>query len=351
MTLTNYINIERIIHSVKTAIACLIGFLLARVTGLPADQWIVITIIVVMCAQLYVGSVIQKSYLRFLGTLAGCLFAMIVLEFFGHSMMTIGIGIIISSFIFSYLATGQENLAYTGTLGAVTTVIILLGQQPSPFFAVQRLLEINIGLLIATVASQFILPIHARNHLRRTQASTLTQIRDLYVRVLSPLKPNEPIHDFQDEDEEIVKALLKQRQLAKESKREPLGSAFDPDNFMQSLYCEREALRAILFMNMALTHLQHLDTPLRALPEFSRFNDVILQTLNIIINVIENNNPTEQHIHEPPLAPLKKAAQETILATYPSDHYYIDGLLFSAEILSNSLIKLATVYHVPLFNA
>lgn len=131
----NWIDTERLIHSFKTSVACIAGFLLAKIVGLRADQWIVITIIVVMCAQLYVGSVMQKSYLRFLGTIIGCLFATITIIFFGDSFLSILITIALSSFIFSYIATSQESLSYMGTLGAVTTIIIMLGQKPTVIFA------------------------------------------------------------------------------------------------------------------------------------------------------------------------------------------------------------------------
>src|SRR3990167_8470194 len=157
--LRKWINIERVIHSIKTAAAVTIGFLLTRLVGFPADQWIVITILVVMCAQIYVGSVIQKAYLRFLGTMIGCLGATLAIVIFGHTSVTVAITLGLASFTFSYIATGQESLSYAGTLGAVTTAIIMLGQSPTITFAAERFLEISVGLFIATVVSQFFLPI------------------------------------------------------------------------------------------------------------------------------------------------------------------------------------------------
>src|SRR5579862_2186173 len=180
----NIINLERFIHSIKTAIACIIGFIITKLLGFPSDQWIVITIIVVMCAQLYVGSVLQKAYFRLLGTLIGCLFAAISLMIFGYNYLTALATIAFSSFVFSYAATSRENLIYTGTLGAVTTAIILLGQTPTLKIALERLIEISVGILIATLVSQFILPIHARTHLRKAQADTLKQLLSYYTALI-----------------------------------------------------------------------------------------------------------------------------------------------------------------------
>src|SRR3989338_7149858 len=83
MRLVNAFNTERFIHGLKTALACLMGFAITKSVHFPVDQWLIITIIVVMCAQLNVGSVIQKSYMRFLGTFTGSLLAALTLLFFG----------------------------------------------------------------------------------------------------------------------------------------------------------------------------------------------------------------------------------------------------------------------------
>ncbi len=80
----NFIAAERLIHSVKTAIAASAAYCLAHLIGQPADQWIVISVIVVMCAQLYVGSIIQKILFAPAWTLLGCLTATATILFFTH---------------------------------------------------------------------------------------------------------------------------------------------------------------------------------------------------------------------------------------------------------------------------
>src|SRR3990167_4305442 len=108
--MTKFIDAERLIHSLKTAIACIIGLILTKLIQFPSDLWIVVSILVVMCAQMYVGSALYKAYLRFLGTTLGCLFAVTAILIGENSYVAIVSTIAISSFIFSYLATGQENL-------------------------------------------------------------------------------------------------------------------------------------------------------------------------------------------------------------------------------------------------
>ncbi|VVC76752.1 Inner membrane protein YeeA [Aquicella siphonis] len=349
--LNRFIDIERLIHSTKTAIACVIGIFLFNLIGIPAAQWIVITVIVVMCAQIYVGSVMQKSYLRFLGTLIGCLFAAFTLTVAGSSKLAIMVTVTLSSFVFSYIATGRENLTYTGTLGAVTTAIIMLNVQPTLFVATQRFLEISAGILIAAIVSQFILPIHASTHLRRAQAKTLEQLRDYYIRSMINHQPGEQDQDYQELDENIVKSLLKQRQLAKESRSEPLGSDFDPTHFMQSLYCEREMPRAITFMHNAISHVKKAAVIFHQMPGSHQFNETIIQSLNTLIAVIAAEEAPQDHIHIPSLEPLKEELQKHIEAPTREELIYVDGLLFCAEVLLNSLARLAALYHVNIYEA
>lgn len=348
LLISKYIDTERIIHSVKTAIACILGYLLITLTGLHGGQWVIISIIVVMCAQIYVGSVLQKAYLRFLGTFIGCLLAAITIASFGNTHLIIALTVGFSSLIFSYIATGQESFAYAGTLGAVTTAIIMLGQSsPTVLIAFERFLDISIGILIASLVSQFILPIHARNHLRRAQALTVHQLHDYYQQIMATTKEDDKkmlvAHEI---DESIVKSLLKQRQLAKESRRERLGPAFSSDHFVQTLYAEREILRAITFMHHALTNIRQVDSFMHT-QAMKIFNETILAALETLSEAIEKGSSKRKHIHIPSISPLQMSLEKNVRASANDEMMYVDGFLFSAEMLTNSLKKLADLYHLP----
>jgi uncharacterized membrane protein YccC len=346
--LSRFLDIERLIHSIKTVIACLLGLMLVKVIGIPAEQWVIITIVVVMCAQIYVGSVIQKAYLRFLGTLGGCLFAALSIFLFGDTNFAILLAITLSSFIFSYLAIQNENLTYAASLGAVTTVIIILDQHPSLSLALQRFLEISLGIFIATIVSQFILPIHASTHLRRAQANTLAKLRDYYQASLITHFNQAQERDYPELDEEIVKSLLKQRLLAKESKRERLGPAFSTDHFMQSLYAEREVLRAITFMHNALARDNTASTLFTQSYAAQIFNGSVLQTLDALIKAAGLNSAEPEPIHLPSIKAFKEELKKNTIVLLPDQMVYIDGFLFSADILTKSLATLANLYRVPL---
>jgi len=348
--IAKWFDTERITHSIKTAIACMIGFLLANIVGFPtASQWIVVSIIVVMCAQIYVGGMMQKAYLRFLGTIVGCLFAIIALTSAGDTDLVIMITLALSSFIFSYLATGQESMSYAGTLGAATTAIIMLGNPPTLLTAGARFMEISIGILIAALVSQFVLPIHARTHLRRTQAATLSQLRDFYKNLMTSFTSSSEAMQYEELDDSIVKSISRQRLLAKEALRERVGALFDPKHFVHSLYCEREMLRAIDFMHHALVNIKDARDLFTQSAALHTLNDTIIQSLDTIIQTIEAGTATPGHIHIPSIDPLREDIQKSVSTPTREQQIYINGFLFSAEVLLHSLSKLATLYQVPVF--
>lgn len=332
---------ERFVHSIKTALACMIGFAITKSVQLPVDQWLIITIVVVMCAQINVGSVLQKSYARFLGTLSGSLLAIITLLLFGANHIAVAITIGMSALIFSYIATSEAFFNDAGTLGAVTTIIILVGKNPTFFTAGMRFMEITVGIIVAALVSQFVLPIHARAHLRRNQAATIKQLRNYYVKTIMDIHPESETIIVQDLDESIVKSLIKQRALAKEAAREPLGAAYDKELFKKSLQCEKEILRCIFFMrrtyDMSPTSKELL---LSDLPELQKFNKDVCQTLDNIATSLK----TKQKITDTPNIPETKQIHQLLHSAAQkladNETLYVDAWLFCAEALVKQLQKL-----------
>jgi hypothetical protein len=169
----------------------------------------------------------------------------------------------------------------------------------------------------------------------------LRELRDLYTQAM--MKPKSDVTDLNyiELDETIVKSLIKQRQLAKESTHEPKGSAFDPDNFMHSFYCEKEILRAIDFMYDALRHTGKEKNAYFHSDELKKFHEQILLALDTLIKVIDAGEPGTEHIHIPKLDDIKQQTERC---------FYIDGFIFAAEILTENLGKLAGYYHISIYN-
>lgn len=340
-SLLRYIDTERLIHSLKTVIACFIALILINILNFGTGQWIIVSIMVVMCGQMYVGSVLHKSWYRFLGTMVGCLLAALTIRSLGVTHLSTAIAIGCSAFVFSYVATGWENLTYAGVLGAVTTTTIMLGQNPTLLFALERFLEISIGILIAAVVSQMVLPIHARTHLRRAQGQSLRELSNYYEVILTSDKPQDPKFDYHDLDEAIVKSLLKQRQLAKESRTEPFAKSFDPKHFIQVLFAEREILRCISFIHTALFRLGKKAEHLQSTQEYKEFNTQVIETLNALSKNVEAGKVQNDNVHIPSILAIKNSIQSNKNSYTENEYLYLNSYLFAAELLLKNLARIA----------
>lgn len=338
----DFIYHHRIIHSIKTALACLIGFCVTKALKLHADQWVIITILVVMCTQMSVGSMLRKSYMRFLGSLSGSVLAIIAIVVFGGNVISIAATITFAAFLFSFIATAGKKYSGAGTLAAVTTAIILIGQNPTVSIASERFLEISLGILIAALVSQLVLPIHASLHLRLTQAKTVRMLHKYYVLTLITDPSEKNVLAYRELDEKIVKSLSSQRRLARQSKREPFGVKVDIDNFSDLLYSEKEIFRSIASMHYAYKMLPSGQKVLSTLPAVVAFHHKIFDVFEKIALRMEQPSFNET-IVIPSLQPVEDAIQAAKKIVSHENLIYMDGFLFCTELLLIHLTEMATL--------
>jgi uncharacterized membrane protein YccC len=335
--LTQPLDYERTIHSIKTALACLLGLIIAEFLPFHADQWLIITILVVMCAQINVGSMLTKSSMRLIGTTIGSIVAALTLEIFGADPAIIAIVIAFAAIIFSYIATGENRYSDAGTLGAVTIAVILLGQNPTVINAWQRFVEISLGIGIAAFVSQFILPIRARDHIQHTQAQTIKQLQKFYEIIFIKADTETNLYEA---DEAIVKSLSAQRDLAKQASREPFGEAFDRDHFNKLLSCEKEIFRSISCMHYAGDMLPEEKNILLQKPVIIHFHQTIFDLFTKIAQAINEKKLNEVIVTLPSVQPLKDVSHELRLDLDKDDIVYIDGFVFCAELLLVQLTQM-----------
>lgn len=324
------IDADRFIHGVKTALACLIGYVITKAVDFPVDQWLIITILVVMCSQLNVGGMLQKSYMRFLGTFTGSAIALFVLHFFGQNDIAIAIAITFSAMLFSYIATGEKSYSEAGTLGVVTVVIILISDNPSFIFALERVLEITLGIIIAAVISQFVLPIHARENLTLNQANTIRKLRNYYFATMFS-DSSETADSYQVLDEDIAKSLVQQRKLAGDAIREFFGEKFNLYDFRQLLYAEKEILRAISVMQYAYKISPNVKMLCSNVIIIQNFHSEVCQVLDKIAMRIETHEGDNQSIQILDATSLKNYIFEIVPKENHEDAMYLYTYLFAAE--------------------
>lgn len=198
---TGSLEYHRVIHSIKTAIACIIGLGIARYFHLLSGQWISITIIVVMSAQIHFGAALQKAYMRFLGTMVGVGITIITLLFFGQNIFAMFAVVFIAALLFTYIASSSGNISYAGVLGGTTMLLTLTSADANVHFAAMRGFCIVIGIVIALLVSRFLFPIHAREKLRFNIAATLRSLRQLYFKTAQMLEEFENSNDAAGEQQ------------------------------------------------------------------------------------------------------------------------------------------------------
>jgi len=245
-----HLDYYRVIHSVKTAIGCLIGLLLVWYFKWPSGQWVPITVMVVMSAQPHFGAAVQKATMRFLGTAAGVLIALLTLILLHDKSLPIFIVIFCASIFFAYIASSVNNISYAGTLGGVTTILILSTAQVTPIIAIERGCYIVLGIIIALLVSRFIFPIHAREALRFSIAKVLRRLQRTYFETAS--------HSITDStlDHELnvlYRKVVRQEQLLEEAGAGSLYfKKYKLPLFAEVIGSERKLYRLVNLMGRSL---------------------------------------------------------------------------------------------------
>jgi hypothetical protein len=262
------------------------------------------------------------------------------MEAFGHEYYAIAGVVALSGFVFSFVATSEKNYSDAGTLAAVTTTIILIAPHPSLTSAAERFLEISLGIMIAALVSQFVFPINARFLLRRNQAKTIKQLREYYQLTILTEPSAAGIETYRELDEAIVKSLTAQRNLAKFSRQEFLGHAFNPESFADLLRCEKEIFRSIVCMHFSYDLIPSGRKTLTSLNAVAEFHKDICSAFKKISTSIETQS-TKETISIPSLQPVKDAILATKKINTEDDSIYLDGFLFCAELLIIHLTEIA----------
>ena len=340
---------NRIIHSLKTAIACLVGFFITKFFNLHTNQWVLITIIVVMCAQSRVGALLQKSYMRLAGTVIGAIITIAVLMLYGTDPLAILLTVCLSAAFFSYIAEGSSLISEAGTIGAVTVAIVLLGQEQTLNVAFLRIIEILLGMVIAFLVSRFLWPVHAKKRLFYSIVNTLHYLKKLYC-VIEPINNKEDSVLFEQQEEQIIAAMLSQRKLFQEATKESFNSNIFVREFKTILRSERELLRSISLMHHASHSLSFAKlTAFYHLNELKLFYKEIEAAFIKLIEYAEKNKIQDNEL--PVLINLQTDWQKVLKGKMVSvsddiveeDILHIDTFIFAAKRLIqqlNSLMKI-----------
>ncbi|MGE3920401.1 MAG: FUSC family protein [Gammaproteobacteria bacterium] len=331
----------RTINSIKTAIACLIGYLIVEISDVPQSPWVLVTIVVVMSAQITVGSTIIKSYMRFWGTFFGAAAAAIIFLVTRNNVWLVGFTLFWTNLLFSYIAGSSKDISTAGTLGGVTVAMILLANTPTLQTAGIRFIEINLGILISLLVTKFVFPIRASDILRSNFITTFSSLADYYKERMF-YKFSGEYHELSDLEEKVISALSTQRKLLHELETEVGRNKKKLIIYQNIIADEVKIFRCINLMNYSFHNSPYTENLITNLEEYPPFFQAVYDFLASVSSQFKTNS--SEKINTPVLESTFKALNqkvEKLLSEHPFEQISaVNSFTFTAQILIKTLCAL-----------
>ena len=205
-----------LIHAAKTALAAALCWWIATRFGLHDGYWGAISAIIVL--QSNFGSTISASRDRIFATLIGALFG------FSFTLF----GALPWNYILAVLAAvivcGLLGLRSSSRLAGVTITIVMLVQKTSSHWtvALDRVLEVFLGIVVALAISTLVFPDRARLRLRDGLAQEFLVLGALFEGVLQGFR-GKPAGNLSELRADALARLRDNNQLLEEARNEPSG--------------------------------------------------------------------------------------------------------------------------------
>lgn len=330
-------------NAIKAGIACAIGMLLSRLFFHENKQWILITIIVVMSAQINLGTTLQKALMRCLGTFGGVAISILTILLFKTNQMAHDIVIIISIVIFSYFAGKQNIYSYVGTLGAATVAIILFHDNVSIEYGLERMFEITLGILIAVCVSLLVFPHKAYSLFEKQILTTLARLNEFYHLLFQSSKEVDTSEETNKIENILIKNLAEYRRLANEFKFEPGKKRLSSTNIQNIDQALRHLMRAIASMHSASNQLLAKEILLNGDPVVKDFNHAVIRAFQNIAHAFANGEKKEDLSLEENLHSLEEKIK-SLAGAHPFEEQRIYSLFLNgAKDVVYSLKKISQI--------
>jgi uncharacterized membrane protein YccC len=315
-----------LIHAAKTALAATLCWWLALRFGLHDGYWGSISAIIVM--QSNVGATVTASRDRILGTFIGAFFG------FAFSLFSAPPWNYILAIILAIVVSGLLGMRDSARLACVTITIIML--VPSSVsrreLALDRVLEVLFGIVIALAVTTLIFPDRARVWLRDGLAQEFLVLGAFFAAILTGFR-GAPSQDLPGLRENLQALLRGNNQLLEAARNEPSGPGWR-EGLSLLTQSGRSLYNALLALELAVKD-SHEDRFAQQLePVLTRLADDVHSGFNYIAGCIHRwrfSNPAEGIDLEQDIADLE-ARMDAVRHT---------GMNFSqAEILRAYAVQL-----------
>jgi uncharacterized membrane protein YccC len=203
------------IHAAKTALAATLCWWLALLFGLHDGYWGAISAIIVL--QSNFGATITASRDRILGTTIGA-----VLGFTFSLFGTLPWNYIAAVFL-AIMICGLLGFRSSSRLAGVTITIVMLVQSSShKAIALDRVLQVFLGIVVALIVSTLIFPDRARLALRDGLAQEFLVLGQLFEAIVQGFRGS-PAGNLDGLRQDALALLRANNQLLQASRNEPSG--------------------------------------------------------------------------------------------------------------------------------
>ncbi len=237
----------RLLLSLRIVLASVLTFAIAHLLGLTQSYWAVLTAVIVL--QSSVGGSIKATADRLMGSLGGAIWGVVVCLAVPHAdAVSLGLALVVAV---APLAVAMAfNPAWR--IAPVTAIILLLTPTSlahGPVYAaIQRMLEVGLGSLVAVLVAVVLAPGGSRQAVRAAAATALNTMAELLTLLMGDLARPADRARIETLHARIRAEIAKAEVAADESRRERVISLIagsDPTPLCRTLRRLRHDLAAI----------------------------------------------------------------------------------------------------------
>jgi uncharacterized membrane protein YccC len=142
-------NPSTFVHAVRTALAAVLSYLIARLFRLPEAYWAPISTLIVM--QSTMGVALSISVQRFAGTGMGAAVGAAAATYFPGSLLAFGVAVLLIGILCAVLHVERSAYRYASTTLAI---VMLVTRSTSVWLiAIHRFFEVSLGIAVGLMLS------------------------------------------------------------------------------------------------------------------------------------------------------------------------------------------------------
>lgn len=198
--------------AIRTAISAVIAIMISFALHLDKPYWAGMTVVVL--ANFYVGNIIDKAFLRIVGTIVGVWIGFILVKMIANSFF---LYLVINFFLIA-IATYYYNFSYyaysflLGSIGAFYVIAqIAIDPGQAFYIAIWRSIEISIGVLVSAAAAFCIFPNNLSSSINSDVLNILESFQNFFQSLENTLIKGDPAFIF------LAKANLNLKKKLKKS--------------------------------------------------------------------------------------------------------------------------------------